>query len=313
MELKDKLDTAWFILTKGGDPLRRVRLYRAFRKMNRRWMQAGNYHDRIRDVLASSDNADIPRVPDAGKIINGELIMHNGLKVGELSYYQEGLRDLMIANRGVHEPQEERAYQEVLKWMPDEATMLELGSYWAFYSMWFYRSVPRATCYCVEPDPDHLKMGRENFELNFGAAPPRVTFEHAYLGAREGKAPDGTAVVSVDSLTNRLNIPHLHILHLDTQGAEAEILAGARLALTNRRIDYIFISTHSNHLHLRCLRELETQHYRILADIDLLETYSFDGLIVARRRRRSSVSTDVLLSHPPSSRDLLAEGTIHYR
>ena len=38
-----------------------------------------------------------------------------------------------------------------------------------------------------------------------------------------------------------------------------------------------------------------------------------DGLFVARRRRRSLASTDVLFSHPPSSRDLLAEGTIHYR
>jgi len=38
-----------------------------------------------------------------------------------------------------------------------------------------------------------------------------------------------------------------------------------------------------------------------------------DGLFVARRRQRSPASTDVPLSHRPSSRHLLAEGRIHYR
>ena len=43
--------------------------------------------------------------------MDGQLIMHNGLRVGELSYSGEGNRSLIVTNRGVHEPQEERVHK----------------------------------------------------------------------------------------------------------------------------------------------------------------------------------------------------------
>jgi FkbM family methyltransferase len=286
----EKLRTAAWLLTKRPGIPQRIRLYLAFRKENRLWGETFDWSNRVRNALACPDNIFIPRVADAGKIDQGQLIMHNGLRVHELSYDGEGPRDLMRKNGGVHEPQEERLFMEVLKYLPSGSTMLEFGSYWAFYSMWFYRDVPEARCFCVEPASRNIQMGKDNFSLNFGAAPPRVMFEQAFAGPTD-KAPSikGEApTVSVDGFLSKHGISHLAMLHADTQGHELDVLYGAARSLSSAAIDYVFLSTHTNELHRLCLEELRGHRYRILADVDLLETYSFDGLIVGQNPRLSA-------------------------
>ncbi len=43
--------------------------------------KATTYEDRFKEILSDPSNAFIPRVPDAGKVENGIVTMHNGLKV----------------------------------------------------------------------------------------------------------------------------------------------------------------------------------------------------------------------------------------
>jgi hypothetical protein len=287
----EKLTTATWLLTKRPGILKRLRLYLTFRKENRFWGQTFDWTNRVRDAVACPDNFFIPRAPDAGKISDGQLIMHNGLRVHELSYDGEGPRDLMKQNGGVHEPQEERLFMEVLKCLPHGSTMLEFGSYWAFYSMWFYKTIPDARCFCIEPDARNMEMGVGNFALNFGPSPPRVVFQQAFAGRKdtidilEHEIP----TVSVDGFLSKHQIPQLSLLHVDTQGHELEVLIGANAALASNRINYLFLSTHSNELHRKCLDQLHRHGYRILADIDLLETYSFDGLIVGQGRHAPQI------------------------
>lgn len=278
----ERLRTALWLLSKRPGLRRRLNLYLKFRAENRAWGQSFDWSNRIRDAVACPDNAFIPRVEKAGEVENGELIMHNGLRVHELSYDGEGPRDLMRANRGVHEPQEERLFMEVLKSLPRGSTMLELGSYWAFYSMWFYSDVPDARCFCIEPEARNIRMGIENFALNFGEAPSRVCFEQAFAGRCDVRPQaGGIPTVCVDEFLSRHNITGLAILHADTQGHELNVLLGAAQSLADSKIEYCFLSTHTNELHRRCLAILKEYKYQIVADIDLLETYSFDGLIVA--------------------------------
>src|SRR5258707_487821 len=137
-KLLDKVLTAYWLLTKRGNPWQRWQQHRAWKHGLRHWVATEDWTTRIREGVAAPDNQFIPRCPEAGQLADAQLIMHNGLRVGALSYAGEGNRDLIVANRGVHEPQEERVFQEALKFMPKGATMLELGSFWAFYSMWFY-------------------------------------------------------------------------------------------------------------------------------------------------------------------------------
>lgn len=283
--------TATWLCTKRPGIFKRLRLYLAFRKENRLWGQSFDWTNRVHNALACPDNAFIPRVADAGKIENGQLIMHNNLRIYELSYDGVGLRDLMKQNRGVHEPQEERLFMEVLKGLPPGSTMLEFGSYWAFYSMWFYSQVANARCFCVEPDSRNMQMGKDNFALNFGDSPPRVAFEQAFAGRKDAIASrdKDVSTVSVDGFLSKHGILHLAILHADTQGYELDVLLGATDSLASAAIDYVFLSTHSNELHRLCLEELHKHRYRILADIDLIETYSFDGLIVGQSRRAPQI------------------------
>jgi len=280
---REQLRTAKWLMTKRPSVVKRLWLYLKFRRESHAWGQTFDWKNRVRDALACPDNTHIPRVPCAGKIEDGQLIMHNGLRVHELSYDGEGPRDLMKKNRGVHEPQEERLFMEVLKSLPTGSTMLELGSYWAFYSMWFYREVPNAICFCVEPASRNIEMGKDNFALNFGPQ-PRVIFEQAFAGSNDIHvgATRTTPTVSVDGFLAKHQIMRLAILHADTQGHELEVLLGAQASLSLKNIDYVFLSTHGNELHRLCLEELRRHGYRIMADVDLLETYSFDGLIVAQ-------------------------------
>ena len=46
--------------------------------------------------------------------------------------------------------------------------MLEFGSFWAYYSLWFLRSFPSGKVVALEPDPAYLAVGEQNFTLNGG-------------------------------------------------------------------------------------------------------------------------------------------------
>ena len=72
--------------------------------------------------------------------------MHNGLAVTAQGYYG-AFSDILTANRGVHEPAEERLFAAVLAQIDPSraALMVELGSYWAYYSTWFSKAMAYTT------------------------------------------------------------------------------------------------------------------------------------------------------------------------
>lgn len=96
MPFINKLQTAAWLLTKHGTPWKRWQQYRAWKRNLRHWVATEDWGPRIRDAAASPDNAFIPRHEDAGKIVDGQMIMHNGLRVGELSYSGPGNRQLRV-------------------------------------------------------------------------------------------------------------------------------------------------------------------------------------------------------------------------
>ena len=64
-------------------------------------------------------------------------IMHNGIRVLAGGYYGAWMQDLITRCKGVHEPQEEVVFAEIMKHLSDDATMIELGGFWSYYSIWF--------------------------------------------------------------------------------------------------------------------------------------------------------------------------------
>ena len=128
----------------------------------------GDFVGRFREVISDPLNLLIDRVPLAGVMNGNEVHLHNGIRVpvtGAGAYYG-GFSQLLVVNRGVHEPLEEYVFQELLRNMPDAPQMIELGAYWGHYSMWLKKERPAAKVIMVEPDPANLAVGQANFRRN---------------------------------------------------------------------------------------------------------------------------------------------------
>lgn len=245
---------------------------------------------RIVTTVACDDTHYLPKVEHAGKLFKeGEdevQIMHNGIKVLRDSYYGPWATKLIELCRGHHEPQEEKVFYEVLKYLPARSVMLELGSYWSYYSMWFQREIAQAQTFLIEPDPKNIIVGQRNFELNNMIG----HFTQAMLGECSKDSEKFidwdynehyVRQVCVDDFADEHGIEFIHILHSDIQGAEVAMLKGCKRLMTEKRIGYFFISTHRG-VHEACLKILEDAQLEILLAHTREESFSADGLIVAK-------------------------------
>jgi len=228
-------------------------------------------------VISSPEYAFIPKHPDAGSCQGGYLVMHNGVRVLPTCYIGWQNYALLRASKGVHEPEEERVFMDVLKTLKPGATMVELGAYWAFYSLWFQQTVPNARSILVEPMLSNLNYGRKNFQINGRQG----EFIHALVGDEERRG-DGERTVTVDSLVRDYRLDTIDILHADIQGFEDAMLAGGRTALQSGMVKWVFISTHSEQLHEDCRNGLLKYGYVLVAQAQAREINGPDGVLVMR-------------------------------
>ncbi len=248
--------------------------------------------ERARLVRQSPDWQGLPRAPHAGQVRGLSQIMHNGLRVRLGCYYGWGCVPLFYKTKGIHEPQEEIAFAAVLPCLPPGAVMLELGSYWAFYSMWFAQRVPGARNFLVEPDTHCMKMGRDNFARNNFTG----HFTQAFVSRTSNPTRGGVPQLTVDAFCATHSLERIHLLHADIQGYELEMLEGARCTLGEDRVDFLFLSTHSEPLHAACRAHLAA-HTRlgVILDVPPAQSYSVDGILVAARRGLATPEVNVAL------------------
>jgi len=236
--------------------------------------------------IEGEDCDSIPKIAGAGEIFYDKTtpyqLMHNGVKITLNSYYDaQWITDVIYGLKGHHEPQEEKCFYEVLKYIPEAATMIELGSYWAYYSLWFSSKIKDAKNYLIEPSYRRLQTGIKNFELNNKTG----IFQQGFAGIMTEAEPDITNAkfISIDDFIEREKILHVNILHADIQGAEYAMLQTTIKHLD--KIDFFFISTHGqDNAHLPCLMFLKAHGFTILAEHTTAQSYGGDGLIVAKRK-----------------------------
>lgn len=254
--------------------------------------------DRIRMGVRCRDCDSVPKVPRAGMVLSDPdgvrfQLMHNGLKMVEDGYCGAWMTDLIARCGGHHEPQEERLFHEVVSRLPDEGTMLELGGWWSFYSLWYLQGSPSRRALVLEPDPAHLEVGKSNALLN-GLAP---MFQQGFVGeafaedipfTTEDSGEISLTCFTVERLMHQAGFDRLSILHCDAQGAETAVLRSCQELFRQRNIDWVFVSTHAHQItgdpltHQRCLSLLRDAGATIEAEHDVHESFSGDGLIVAR-------------------------------
>lgn len=231
----------------------------------------------------------IPKIEGAGEIYfedgNEYQLMHNGIKILKGCYYDYisngWMSEIIRYLKGHHEPQEEKAFYEVLKYIPDDAVMIELGSYWAYYSMWFKKEKNKSQVFLIEPNEQNLNIGKHNFSINN----LKGNFYWGYVGCKsEPIITDKVPFYTIDNFLEKNNIKTLDLLHSDIQGAELSMLQGAKKSLADKKIKFIFISTHSESLHSRCISLLKNHGYSIVVEHNLKQSCSGDGLIVAKSK-----------------------------
>ena len=267
---------------------------------------------------APDDCSYIPKVKEAGRIFNGSgksgvksepyQLMHNGVKIKLDSYYKNLNTEIIKYFKGHHEPQEEKVFHEILKSLPEEICMIEAGSYWGYYSMWAQKAKRSVRNILIEPVDEHMQIGKENFALNAMTA----EFVRAYIGESSKKPHtknlEGVTVknlerISIDDVMKRYDVPFAHIIHADVQGAELELLKGAENTIRNSHVGYFFLSTHGDRLHALCRNFLEENNFLIVAEHTREESFSTDGLIVARAKSYYGVD-QVNISKNPKRHDI---------
>ncbi len=258
--------------------INRLRGFWIYRSNRKNWLKREDWAQRLQIAKQCRENDCLFYGEDAGRLHDGCICMHNGLLVEAGGYYGPAANMLLAGNRGVHEPQEEYLFREVLDQLPAGSTMLELGAYWGFYSMWFKRDVPDSRCYLVEAETDNLAVGIRNFQRN--QLQPDGTLL-ARIAKSNGGIAEAIPNMTVDAILKHFALGHLTLLHADIQGYEYEMLLGAKKALAEKEIDIMFISTHSMKVHYQCKAHLEGAGYLVPWSIDLIDSYSFDGLLVA--------------------------------
>jgi hypothetical protein len=114
-------------------------------------------------TLSCRDCDAIPKVAAAGRIVQeaGQLvqIMHNGLRVLASGY--DWMAHVIRGLRGHHEPQEEVVFDALLRYARNNSLMVELGCFWAYYSLWYLLEIPGLQATCVEPDAHNVAIGRQ--------------------------------------------------------------------------------------------------------------------------------------------------------
>jgi FkbM family methyltransferase len=254
--------------------------------------------ERILIATLCRDADVLPRVANAGAVITHDggtavQVMHNGVKVLAAGYHGTWMQELIAQCKGVHEPQEEVAFAEVLRHLGDAATMIELGGFWSYYSLWFLAKGRNRRAVVLEPDPAHIELGRINARLN-GCQPE---FVQAFA-ARHTAPPSPFATedsghlqlpcFSVADLMALRGIDHLDLLHCDAQGIEFDVLESCQELAEAGGLEWIVVSTHSHYItgdpltHQRCVAWLRRSGATILVEHDVHESFSGDGLIVAK-------------------------------
>lgn len=258
----------------------------------------------------------IPKVESAGNVKRvgkkDVQVMHNGLIMSLGGYHGEWMARIIKELKGHHEPQEEVLFFEVLKRLDSTASMIELGSFWSYYSLWFNKTINSPLNICCEPDPNNMMVGKNNAELNKAK---NIHFISSAAGDSDGEITEITMdsdnsettqvpIRTVDSLCNEFNIKSLDVLHLDIQGFELSALRGARAVVEAGQVRFVFISTHHYYFsrqantHQECLHWLRQHGAHIIASHTVAESFSGDGLIVASfDERDKDFTVDVPINH----------------
>lgn len=184
-------------------------------------------------------------------------------------------------------------------------TMIELGSYWAFWSLCFRKKFPEGKNILVELGKRQLSIGRKNFELNgfnethywgglhidnSNVYEPSVR-ESNYNYANHGGYWDTSLVgkmtgpeIAFEDIYSIEGLDVIDLLHVDIQGSEYPLIVNlhAHHPEILNKIQNIIIATHSPSIQRNLLQILVESGMKILKN-EPFGTIGGDGMIALTR------------------------------
>lgn len=255
---------------------------------------------RVRTALLCTDVDALPKVAGAGDIYERDGVslqrMHNGVEIVEGCYGGQWMTEIIRSLRGHHEPQEEAVFDAVVRRLAADTTnptMIEFGSFWTYYGMWFAHELPTARVIAMEPDPQNLEVGKRNAAIN--GLDDRITFLQGAIGAQPGATfqfqaesdgrPYEVAQYDLESLMQSTGLEHIDLALVDVQGAETVLLNRGLGDFAALRVRFMIVSTHHVSIsgdpltHQQALNLLKSVGAHIIAEHSVPESFSGDGLI----------------------------------
>jgi FkbM family methyltransferase len=235
--------------------------------------------------------------PKGGQIENGKQYLWNGC-VTVFPHGNDIVHKIWELTFGAPEPDEILLFLRVARKLPDDLTMIEVGAGNGFYSIIMGKEKPNSKLILIEANPRLYAVTEKNMELNDFRE--RALVIHAAAAESSGKtvgvydASYGSYIrsdggdfqvrsIALDDLIKEKALEKVHLVHIDVQGAEELVLEGMHRILSDKRVDFVFIGTHSVELHNACENTLNGYGYKTVFSKDKTQCIGFDGIIICAR------------------------------
>ena len=157
----------------------------------------------------------------------------------------------------------------------DKPLMVELGSYWAVWSLLFRKRFNESINILIELFKEKLNVGLKNFNLN-----DISENLHAFHGgvsikssnSRNRDKSDQGLEVDLYEVLNDINRSNIDLLHCDIQGSELDFLKSYDNMFETHQIKNVIIHTHGHlvenkNIHNDVISFLENMNYEIVHNI----------------------------------------------
>ena len=147
-----------------------------------------------------------------------------------------------------------------------EPVMVELGCFWALFSLVFRDNFKNGRNILVEPIYNNLEVGKENFSLNGYECEPYnvgIFFDKITNKTKKHFQSIGIDLENIESIAfsklyNDLNLDTVDCLHVDIQGSEKFLIDDIYDLLLNGKILNIVIATHSKEIENYIAEKIKT-------------------------------------------------------